>query len=67
MSYFAIAWGVFDVIGAIELGFWSWVGFVAPTMLGVVLWEQKPIKLYLINALYWLVAFVAIAITLVIL
>ena len=65
MNHFGIAWGVYDVIGAIELGFWLWVGFVAPTMLGLVLWEQKSFKLYLINALYWLVSFIAMAIILV--
>jgi len=64
MSYFGIAWGVFDVIGAIELGFWCWAGFVVPTMLGIVLWEQKPLTLYLINAGYWLVALIAMAIVL---
>lgn len=64
LAYFGIAWAVFDVISAIELGFWCWLGFVAPTMLGTVLWEQKSIKLYLINALYWLVAFIAMAIVL---
>ena len=64
MNYFGIAWGVFDVIGAIELSFWCWAGFVAPVMLGIVLWEQKPFSLYLINAGYWLVSFVAMAIIL---
>ncbi len=64
MSYFAIAWGVYDWIGAIELGLWTWIGFVAPPMLGVVLWEHKPIRLYFINALYWLVAFIIIALVL---
>lgn len=67
MNYFGIAWGVFDVIGAIELAFWCWVGFMAPTMLGVVLWEQKSFKLYLINAGYWLVALIAMAIILLLL
>ena len=67
MNHFGIAWGVYDVIGAFELGLWSWLGFVAPTMLGIVLWEQKSFTLYLINALYWLVAFIAIAVTLVVL
>ena len=65
MNYFGIAWGVYDIIGAVELGFWCWVGFVAPVMLGIVLWEQKPFTLYLINALYWLVSFVAMAVVLV--
>ena len=67
MNHVGILLGVYDVVDAVVLGFWCWMGFVAPTMLGMVLWEQKPFKLYLINALYWLVAFVAMAITLVIL
>ena len=66
MSYFGIAWGVYDWIGAIELGFWCWIGFVAPAMLGMVLWEQKPFTLYLINSLYWLVALIVMAIVLVV-
>ncbi|MBI4068551.1 DUF1761 domain-containing protein [Candidatus Kaiserbacteria bacterium] len=61
MSFMLPVLVVPDWIGAIELAFWCWVGFVAPTMLGMVLWEQKSFKLYLINALYWLVSFVAIA------
>jgi len=31
-------------------GIWLWLGFVATTMIGMVLWEGKPFKLYLINA-----------------
>ena len=65
MNYFGIAWGVYDPIGAIELGLWCWIGFVAPVSLGMVLWEQKPFTLYLISAGYWLVSFVAMAIVLV--
>lgn len=53
-----------DVVGAVELGFWIWLGFIAPSMLGAVLWEQKPFKLYLINSLYWLVNLIVIAIAL---
>lgn len=64
MSYFALAWGVFDWIGAVELGFWCWAGFIAPTMLGSVLWDMKPFKLYLINAGFWLVSCVSMALVL---
>lgn len=64
MNYFGIAWGVYDWVGAVELGFWCWLGFAAPPMLGMVLWEQKPLKAYLIVSLYWLVAFIAMAIVL---
>lgn len=66
MNYFGIAWGVFDWIGAVELGFWCWVGFVAPTMLGMVLWEMKPVKYYAIVSGFWLVSFVMTAVILVV-
>ena len=37
-------------------GFWSWLGFVAPVSLGVVLWEGRPWKLCVLNNAYWLIA-----------
>lgn len=39
----------------LEAGFWSWLGFVAPVTIGSVLWEGKPMKLWYINASYYLV------------
>ncbi len=39
-------------------GFWMWLGFVAPVTLGSVLWEGKPLKLWYINASYYLVQLV---------
>lgn len=66
MSYVGLLLGVYDWFGGIELGFWCWLGFVAPTMLGMVLWEQKPFRLYLITAGYWLVSFVVMALILVV-
>lgn len=65
MNHFGIAWGVYDWIGAIELGIWSWVGFTAPALLGSVLWEMKPLKYYFITAGYWLVSFIVMALILV--
>ena len=65
MSYVGILLGVFDWFGAIELGFWCWIGFTAPPMLGMVLWEQKPIRYYLIVSLFWLVSFIVTALILV--
>jgi len=64
MNYFGMAWGVFDWLGGLELAFWCWIGFVVPTSLNTVLWEQRPFKLYLINSAYWLVSFIAIALIL---
>ncbi len=36
-------------------GLWIWLGFLATTMLGTVLWEGKSFNLYLINTIYYLV------------
>lgn len=37
------------------LGFWLWLGFLATSLLGAVLWEGKPWGLYILNSAYWLV------------
>lgn len=37
-------------------GFWIWLGFVVPILLGSVLWEGKSFRFYMINALYYLVS-----------
>jgi len=49
--------GVYGWTNAMILGAMCWLGFTAPTMLGMVLWELKPFRYYLIVAGYWLVAF----------
>lgn len=60
-----LALGIYDLVGAVvDLALWLWLGFVATTMLGSVLWDQKPVSLYLINAGYWLVSFAATAVIL---
>lgn len=55
LAQFAVIWGVFTLGSALELGFWIWLGFMAPALISSVLWEQKPIKYFLINGGYWLV------------
>lgn len=66
MNYVGIAFHIFDWVGAVfELALWCWLGFVVPTSLGTILWEQRPFKLYLINTLYWLVTFIVMALILV--
>ena len=64
MNDFGIAWGVYDWLGAIQLGVWAWLGFTAPAMLGMVLWEQKPLRYYFIVSGFWLVSFVVMALVL---
>lgn len=38
----------------LQTGFWMWLGFVAPVTIGMVLWEGKPWKLWLILAGNWI-------------
>ncbi len=65
MSFVFAAFGVYEASGALDVSFWLWAGIAAPLMLGSVLWEAKPFRLFLINAGYWLVAFVVIGLVLV--
>lgn len=46
-------------MGAV-LGFWIWLGFVATSSLNGVLFEQKSLKGYFINAGYYLVVLVIV-------
>jgi hypothetical protein len=64
MGHLMVVMGVYDWRGALQVGIWCWIGFVAPTMLGMVLWEQQSFRLYLINALYWLVALMIMSLVL---
>ena len=45
-------------------GFWNWLGFVAPVTVGVVLWENKPWKLWFITSGYYLVALMVMGVIL---
>jgi hypothetical protein len=44
-----------NVPAALITGFFIWIGFFAAVMVGTVIWEGRPLKLYLINVAYWLV------------
>lgn len=53
------------LVDALQLGFWIWLGFVAPIMLGIVLWEGKSARLYFINIFHYLVSLVVMSLILV--
>jgi hypothetical protein len=61
MAYIGIALEVSSFGAAAGLGALCWIGFCAPTLLSQILWDQKPATLFLVNACYWLVAFIAMA------
>jgi hypothetical protein len=37
-------------------GFFNWIGFIAPVTLGVVIYEKKSWKLWILNNAYWLIS-----------
>jgi len=45
-----------DYTAGLMAAFWVWLGFVATTQIGVVLWDGKPWKLFFINTAYSLVS-----------
>lgn len=65
LDYFLMAMGVTDVLGAVKLAFWVWLGFFVTTLSGSVLWEGKSPKLYLFSIVYHLVSLAIIAAVLV--
>ena len=52
--------GTLGMMDGVKLGFWIWLGFVAPTMLNSVLYEDRSWNLYWINSGYYLVALMII-------
>ncbi|MDQ3803488.1 MAG: DUF1761 domain-containing protein [Acidobacteriota bacterium] len=55
LAHFVKFTGAEDAWRGAQVGFWLWLGFVATTNLGTVLFEFRPLGLYLINNGYHLV------------
>lgn len=53
------------IAGALMGAFWNWLGFIAPVLLGSVLWEGKSWKLWWLNAGYYLVSLALMSIVLI--
>lgn len=44
-----------DLMGAVTVAFWAWLGFQATLKLGMVLWEGKSWNLYFLHAAHDLI------------
>jgi hypothetical protein len=55
---------VSGISAGLQVGFWNWLGFVAPVTVGMVLWEGKPWKYWMITAGNWLVTLLVMGIIL---
>lgn len=61
-AYILVVFQVSSILTAVTAAFWTWLGFIATTMFGGVIWTKKPLKLYVIDAGYYLVGMVIIGI-----
>jgi hypothetical protein len=61
LTYFMAMAGVSDVMGAITMAFWVWLGFLATQSLGSYLWEGRPFQLFVLNAANQLVGLLVMA------
>lgn len=56
LAHFVSLMGVIDTAGALQFAFWTWLGLVATVQVGIVLWEGRPWKLFILNTLQSLVS-----------
>jgi len=56
VAHFVALLKITDLTGAWQFAFWAWLGLIATVQLGMVLWEQKPVKLYALVTLQYFVA-----------
>ncbi|MFZ2555569.1 MAG: DUF1761 domain-containing protein [Minisyncoccia bacterium] len=55
VSYLALIYASSPFHAGISSAFWMWLGFIAPVMLGSVLWDGKSWKLFFLQSGYYLV------------
>ena len=65
LAHFAGVWNAADVMGAFNLAFWTWLGFIATVGIGSILWEGKSVQLYAINMGFYLASLFLMALILV--
>lgn len=56
--------GTSGALSGLLVGLWTWVGFVLPVTIGVVLWDGKPWKYWIITYSYNLVGFLGMGVIL---
>lgn len=52
LAHFVTYTGALTVFQGMQTGFWLWLGFIATTTLGDVLWVGHSVKLYILNNSY---------------
>ena len=61
LAYFVQYAAATTLFEGMQAGFWIWLGFVAPVLLGSVLWEGKSFRYYMINVFHYLATLLVMA------
>ncbi|MEK6843802.1 MAG: DUF1761 domain-containing protein [Nanoarchaeota archaeon] len=61
LSYFVQYIAATTFFEGMQAGFWIWLGFIAPVLLGSVLWEGKSFRYYMINVFHYLATLLVMA------
>lgn len=64
LAHFVDYAGATTLVSGALAGFWAWLGFIATTHLGSILWEGKPAKLYGLNMAFHLINLVVMGVIL---
>lgn len=64
LAHFVVLLNVTTLETGLQLGFWVWLGFLAPTLANGWLWEGKSLKLFAFNAAYSIVSIEVMALIL---
>ncbi|MFT7184288.1 MAG: hypothetical protein ACI9QC_000626 [Oceanicoccus sp.] len=64
MAHFVVITEATDAAAGAQLGFWIWLGFIATTQFGPVIWERRSPKLFFIGTSNMLVTSLAMGIIL---
>ena len=64
LAYFIGFMQLSTLYEVVQLVFWVWLGFVVTTQGNGVIFEQHPIKLYLIKVSHYFVSFVVMGVVL---
>lgn len=67
LSILLTSTGAANIQEALTLAFLVWLGFVATIGIGAVIWEKKPMALFWINSIGWLITICVMAIALIML
>jgi len=52
------------VSSGVMVGFFNWLGFIAPVTIGVVTYQKRPFTLWILDNAYWLISLVVMGIIL---